>query len=602
MDPASGRPDERRIAGRYRLESVLGRGGMGVVWAARDELLGRPVAVKEVLTAPGLTEEQVTQARQRTLHEARTAARLSSPAAVLVYDVVEEGGEPWVVMERLPSRTLADELAQRGPLPTAEVATLGLRLLDALDAAHTAGVMHRDVKPANVMFRGAPEMSNAILTDFGIARLLGDPATTATGTLIGSPAFVAPERARGDSASPASDLWSLGVTLWIAAEGVSPFSREGTLQTLTAVLTADPPPLQHAGPLAPVLTGLLEKDPAHRLDSRRVRSLLERVAGSRSAAADVGQTATLPVPAVAAEPAEPVRSAAPAPDRTHQPAHDRPAEPVSVPVDVPVRTAPRRSRRVPLAAVLAGLLVLGLGTAGALLLGDRTPGTDAAGSGASATTRATTDPTSGTASRTSTGSTTTSSSRTSSPTSSRTSTSSSTSSPTSEPSTTTDRSPTSSRTSSSSSSASDDAAGPVPAGMRRYSDRSGFSVAVPEDWRAERGSQGVYLRDPDSSAYLLVATTDQPKADPVADWRSQERSVSRRLSNYRLIGIRPVTIRGWRGADWEFTHGQATHVLNRNLVTGSDRAYALYWSAPDRTWDRSEAEFEQVTRSFQPSS
>src|SRR4051812_22579247 len=162
--PATGPPEERRIAGRYRLESVLGRGGMGVVWAAQDELLGRPVAVKEVLSAPGLTQEQVTQARQRTLHEARTAARLSSPAAVLVYDVVEEDGEPWVVMERLPSRPLADELTQRGPLPTAEVATLGLRLLDALDAAHTAGVLHRDVKPANVMFRGAPEMSNAILT------------------------------------------------------------------------------------------------------------------------------------------------------------------------------------------------------------------------------------------------------------------------------------------------------------------------------------------------------------------------------------------------------------------------------------------------------
>src|SRR5215218_2118946 len=382
--PATGPPEERRIARRYRLESVLGRGGMGVVWAAQDELLGRPVAVKEVLTAPGLTEEQVTQARQRTLHEARTAARLSSPAAVLVYDVVEEDGEPWVVMERLPSRTLADELAQRGPLPTAEVATLGLRLLDALDAAHAAGVLHRDVKPANVMFRGAPEMSNAILTDFGIARLLGDPATTATGTLIGSPAFVAPERARGDSASPASDLWSLGVTLWIAAEGISPFSREGTLQTLTAVLTADPPPLQHAGPLATVLTGLLEKDPAHRLDSRRVRSRLERLSASHPAAADVAETATLPVPAVPAVPAEPAAEPvpptppAPVPDRTRQPAHDRPAEPVSVPVDVPGGVlggaaggnAPRRSRRGPLAGVLAGVLVLGLGTAGALVLGD----------------------------------------------------------------------------------------------------------------------------------------------------------------------------------------------------------------------------------------
>jgi hypothetical protein len=310
------------------------------------------------------------------------------------------------------------------------------------------------------------------------------------------------------------------------------------------------------------------------------------------------------------------------PDRTRQPAHDRPAEPVSVPVDVRAGvpagvlggaaggSAPRRSRRGPLAGVLAGVLVLGLGTAGALLLGDRTPGTDAAGNGSGATTGATTSAASVTSTpassaagsntaATGTPSSTASSSRTSRRTSSPTSSpASSTSSPTSESSTTTVRSPSSSP----SRSTTADGSGAVPAGMRRYSDRSGFSVAVPESWRAERGSQGVYLRDPDSSAYLLVASTDQPKADPVADWRVQERSVSRRLANYRLIGIRPVSIRGWRGADWEFTHGRATHVLNRNLITGSDRAYALYWSAPDRDWDRSQAEFEQVTRSFEPSS
>jgi hypothetical protein len=138
--------------------------------------------------------------------------------------------------------------------------------------------------------------------------------------------------------------------------------------------------------------------------------------------------------------------------------------------------------------------------------------------------------------------------------------------------------------------------------MRRYSDRSGFSVAVPRDWRVERRGRAVYLRDPSSSAYLLVDQTDRPAADPVADWRSQERSVSRRLPNYRLIRIDPLTVRGWRGADWEFTHGNATHVLNRNLITGPDQAYALYWSAPDRGWSRSEARFEQVTRSFQPRS
>jgi hypothetical protein len=136
--------------------------------------------------------------------------------------------------------------------------------------------------------------------------------------------------------------------------------------------------------------------------------------------------------------------------------------------------------------------------------------------------------------------------------------------------------------------------------MRRYADRSGFSVGVPAGWRVDRQGGRVYLRDPASSAYLLVDQTTDPAADPVADWRTQEKAVSRRLSNYRLIGIRPVTVRQWRGADWEFTHGRATHVLNRNLVTGPDRAYALYWSAPDAGWSRSLAEFERMSASFQP--
>src|SRR4051794_38023626 len=315
VDSPTGPSGERRLAGRYRLESVLGRGGMGGGWAAHDELLHRPAAIKEVLAAPGLSGEEVGLMRRRTVQEARAAARLSSPAAVLVYDVVDQDGEPWVVMERLAARTLADVLDERGPLPPDEVATLGLRLLDALDAAHAVGVMHRDVKPANVMFRGDADMANAVLTDFGIARFDGDPATTATGTLIGSPAFVAPERARGDQARPASDLWALGITLWIAAEGVSPFHREGTLQTLTAVLTAEPPAIRRAGPLAPALVGLLAKDPSERLDSRRLRALLRPMAGRAAAAA----TQTMPVPVREPQPepvpqAEPVRQPVPVPE------------------------------------------------------------------------------------------------------------------------------------------------------------------------------------------------------------------------------------------------------------------------------------------------
>ena len=163
----------RVIGRRYRLESVIGRGGMGVVWAASDEVLGRPVAVKEVLPVVGLQPDELAVMRRRTLDEARNAARLSSGASVLVYDVVEEDGEPWIVMERLAPRTLADVLHERGVLATHEVAELGLRLLSALDAAHAVGVLHRDVKPSNVMFRGDERMGNAVLTDFGVARYAG---------------------------------------------------------------------------------------------------------------------------------------------------------------------------------------------------------------------------------------------------------------------------------------------------------------------------------------------------------------------------------------------------------------------------------------------
>src|SRR5689334_9739326 len=241
MTPDS--PDGRLLAGRYRLSHVLGRGGMGAVWAAHDEVLGRDVAVKEVVPPPTLTGEERRLVRQRSLREARAAARISHPSAVTVYDVVEDDDRPWIVMQRLDARTLADVLREDGPLPLPRVARLGLDLLDALAAAHAAGVMHRDVKPANVMI-GAD--GRAVLTDFGIATLEGDPALTSTGLVIGSPAYMSPERARGEPPSPASDLWSLGATLYTAIEGHSPFQRDGHLPTLTAVIV-DPVPSMPSG-------------------------------------------------------------------------------------------------------------------------------------------------------------------------------------------------------------------------------------------------------------------------------------------------------------------------------------------------------------------
>src|SRR5690349_14886542 len=329
--------DGQMLAGRYRLGRVLGRGGMGTVWAAHDEMLGRDVAVKEVQPPPELTPEQLDVVRRRMLREARAAARISHPNAVTVYDVVEQDDRPWIVMQLLPPRTLADVVAASGPLPPAAVAAIGLDLVDALQAAHRAGVLHRDVKPANVLLTDG----RAVLTDFGIATVDDDPALTSTGMLVGSPAFMAPERARGERPTPASDLWSLGATLFAATEGDSPFRRDGQLPTLSAVLTEPVPPAIHSGPLQPVLAALLHRDPARRPDADHTRRLLKDAeAAARRDATEPAALAAPPPPApTAAMPAPPfvppsVRpSSAPAPraDPTPAPSPRPVPEPAATP-------------------------------------------------------------------------------------------------------------------------------------------------------------------------------------------------------------------------------------------------------------------------------
>ncbi|MFB4269698.1 protein kinase [Nonomuraea sp. GTA35] len=265
------------LAGRYRLQSELGRGGMGRVWRGHDELLDRPVAIKEVTLDERPQPERETLLG-RTMSEARLAARLSHPHIAAVYDVVVADGRPWIVLQLVRAPTLADVLAERGPLPAADVARIGLQVLDALQAAHSAGIVHRDVKPANILMDTGGR--HAVLTDFGLATDLERPVQvglTQTGIVVGTPAYIAPERARGASASPESDLWSLGVTLYTAVEGRCPFEQGGALATISAVLTADPAPFEHAGPLAPLLTGLLAKDPAHRTGIDDARRHLRRI-------------------------------------------------------------------------------------------------------------------------------------------------------------------------------------------------------------------------------------------------------------------------------------------------------------------------------------
>ncbi|WP_232807350.1 serine/threonine-protein kinase [Geodermatophilus chilensis] len=270
-DPASA---QRLLAGRYALREVLGRGGMGVVWLATDLRLERPVAVKEVTFALHLSDDERRRLRERTLREARTAARLDHPSVTAVYDVVEEDGRPWLVMEHVESCSLQQVVDGEGPLPWPVVARIGLDVLAGLTAAHEAGVVHRDVKPANVLV--APD-GRACLTDFGIATATGDPAITTTGAIIGSPSYMAPERAHGERPGPAADLWSLGATLWTAVEGHAAFARGEPMATLMAVVTEELPPPTLAGPLEPVLRGLLAKDPATRMTAEQARRELHAV-------------------------------------------------------------------------------------------------------------------------------------------------------------------------------------------------------------------------------------------------------------------------------------------------------------------------------------
>ncbi|GAA4232855.1 hypothetical protein FHR32_004399 [Streptosporangium album] len=263
------------LAGRYRAIERLGAGGMGVVWRAEDDLLHREVAIKEVKLDPTLPEAQRAEMRERTLREARAAARLGHPSIVTVHDVIAQDGRPWIVMDLVRGRSLAQVVRRDGPLPSQRVAAIGLAVLDALTLAHSRGIVHRDVKPANIMLA---HDGGVLLTDFGIAALEGDVQLTSPNALVGSPGYMAPERLRGTGDGPAADLWSLGATLYTAAEGRSPFQRGVPAATLGAVLTEQTPLPARAGGLTPVLLALLTKDPRDRPGEAALRTALQRVA------------------------------------------------------------------------------------------------------------------------------------------------------------------------------------------------------------------------------------------------------------------------------------------------------------------------------------
>jgi eukaryotic-like serine/threonine-protein kinase len=278
----------RRVANRYELTDELGHGGMGVVWRATDTLLGRQVALKEVDLPRGVEAGGRESLRARVSREARAAARLSHPGVVTVYDIAHDGEQDFIVMELVSAPTLEELVRTGGPLAPQRAARLGLGLLDALEAAHRAGIVHRDLKPKNVMVR---EDGATKLADFGIASVQGDPRLTATGLVVGSPAYMAPEQVEAQAVSPATDLWALGATLWFAVEGQPPFGG-GEFQTLSAIVNGQPRRPERLGPLTPVLARLLVKEPAGRATPAQLRPLLRQVA--EGAGGGVWTTGTAP--------------------------------------------------------------------------------------------------------------------------------------------------------------------------------------------------------------------------------------------------------------------------------------------------------------------
>ncbi|WP_189241774.1 serine/threonine-protein kinase [Planobispora rosea] len=555
---------ERRVAGRYHLLEPIGEGGMGVVWRAHDELLDRIVAVKEVRYR-GVDEAERSDLNRRTVREARTAGRLDHPSVIIVHDVVEEDGQPWIVMQLVRSRSLGEVVRERGPLPPEQVAAVGLSVLGALRAAHAAGVLHRDVKPENVLLA---DDGRVVLTDFGIAATAHDTGITRTGGMVGTPAFLPPERLHGLPATPESDLWSLGATLYAALEGHRPFERATAAATMMAVLSGEPSPMTHTGPLATAVLGLMNRDPAMRMRADEAEALLVRAAGGTP-------------PGAAAPPREPSRSAPPhaatpapygaQPGPTPPPAAAHPwplpAQALQTHPGDPSHpggwTGPGRrtrtggagsrmpaggpGRRVAL-AVGAPLLVAVIGVGGWLLFQNR----GEVRADPEITASATPQP----------------------------------DIPTPVPTAT----PSGRR---------------IPKGWRLYRDPLGFSIAVPRGWTVQRSTdrRRVEFRKPGSAAFLWVESTEDPEKDPVKHWEKVEEGGTARnvWPGYERVAITPLTYQGRPAADWEFTYDRAgvrTHVLDRGFRTADDTPYAIYWESPEESWNP--AFFDRFTETFRP--
>jgi serine/threonine protein kinase len=627
----------RVIADRYELHEVLGKGGMGLVWRGQDRLLGRTVAVKEVVPPTTLVGDDRAAVKTRVLREARAAARLGHHGVVTVFDLIEQEDRIFIVMELVQGPSLEELVTKEGPLSPAVAADIGAQVLEVLEVAHADGIVHRDVKPGNVLIVQGGRVK---LGDFGIASISGDPRITATGMVLGSPSFMAPEQASGETVGPATDLWGLGASLYFAVEGHAPFRKDQPIPTLAAVIQEDPTPPERAGPLGQVILDLLAKDPSARPSGRVLHEMLAQTKTDTARneettqqlariAASHPKTPTVPaidhtLAVAAARPQpQPVVPEAPPPEPEPSPVEPEPEpvqpepepfEPEPEPVEpelsaqtgeaertaqpepasqtderlwpwgaaqderaVPPdeRPTPRR-RRVSWSGVLIGALV-----ALALLW---FLGVSVLNTGRS--------------------STTTERPRETSPPQTQQSPAPE---PTAAPETTAApaKPPSNSGQNDEDDDESSNSGLSLPANWTTYRDVvSGYRVAYPKGWDIDDpGIENTLdFREPNTGTYVRVAWRKPPLPSAQRAWEEFSEVFADRHTGYREIHIRPTTYKGYENAsEWEYTYGPGLHAINLGVSTGK-YGFALNFQTRESDWKRSQRTFERIKQLFVPPS
>lgn len=539
------------LAGRYRLVEPIGSGGMGKVWRAHDELLHRTVAVKELTAGLYVAQADREVLHARTQKEARAAARIQHPAVVVVHDVLEHDDRPWIVMEYIDGPSLAEAAKAAGRIEPAEAARIGLHVLGALRAAHAVGVLHRDVKPGNVLLA---KDGRVLLTDFGIAAIEGDSSITRTGEIVGSIDYLAPERVTGGTPGTASDLWSLGATLYTAVEARSPFRRTSPISSLQAVVNDEPPALRQSGVLGPVITALLRKDPAERPSAQETeRMLIEAMEGRAPKAAQAYVPTRAVTPQELADAQEPdtagtdpraqAESAArtpSAPDAARTAA--LPEQPGPVPPAGSPATGGGRIKRAAAVALVAALVGGGAVFGVLKFTGD---GEGGAGDGSDKNASAP-DQQGG-----------------------------------------------------------DDAA--PPAGYSEVTDPAGFTLFVPDGWKRQMDGDQIDYTPDNGKHFIRIASDATPDYDnPYMHLLDLEKQLKQR-TDYKRQKLNQNTFQdSTRAALWDFTwtekgaHAGPRRAIEQMYIAPDGTEYAVYMSGPAADWQTTRAQFDNVLSGWAP--